>query len=180
MLSQALRTIVPELDALEVSYALIGALALAPYNVVRATKDVDFLIGRSITEIAGLAAQFGARGFRAVARKGSPDDPLAGVLLVEVPTDSGAITCDLIFPTRGWQVAAIRNAISVEMEGLTVRVVQARDLFLLKLGAGGPQDLLDAADLLRMQSLNQRAAWERAASRRHLADACKRCWKFMK
>jgi hypothetical protein len=148
--------------------------------VVRATKDVDFLIGRSITEISCLAAQFGARGFRTVARKGSPDDPLAGVLLVEVPTDSGTITCDLIFATRGWQVAAVRNAIFIEMEGLTVRVVQARDLFLLKLGAGGPQDLLDAADLLRMQSPDKRAAWEKAAGRLRLADEYKRCLKFMK
>ena len=44
MLYQALRRILSVLENLQVPYAWIGGLALAFYEVVRATKDLNLLI----------------------------------------------------------------------------------------------------------------------------------------
>jgi hypothetical protein len=60
-----------------------------------------------------------------------------------------------------------------------VRVVQARDLFLVKLHAGGPQDLLDASQLLRVQDEATARAWKGAASNMHMGGELERCLSFM-
>jgi len=179
VLFQALRRIVKVIESLGVSYSLIGGLALAFYNVVRATKDVDLLILLSPAEMSKLAQQLTANGLPANARKGAPGDPVAGVVVVQVPVGGGQLTCDLLFPSTRWQSEAVRNARVFEVEGSPVRVVQDRDLFLLKLYAGGPQDLLDAFQLLRMQDEETRNAWKDAASKVHLREELKRCLKFM-
>ena len=179
MLHQALRKIVSVLENLEVPYALIGGLALAFYGVVRATEDLDLLILITRAEMARLAEQITAKGLPASARKGSPGDPIVGVVVVEVSVDGGELTSDLLLPSARWQSEAIRNARTFEVEGLAVRVVQARDLFLFKLHAGGPQDLLDAGQLLQLQDEATGSAWKDAAARMHMGDELKRCLRFM-
>ena len=179
MLYQALRKIISVLESLEVPYALIGGLALAFYQVVRATKDLDLLILLSPAEMAKLAGQLAANDLPASARKGAPGDPVVGVVVVQVPVGGAQLSCDLLLPSARWQSEAVRNARTFEIDGLPVRVVQARDLFLLKLHAGGPQDLLDASRLLQMQDEATCRAWKDAASKMHMKDELKRCLNFM-
>ena len=179
MLLQALRKIISVLENLGVPYALIGGLALAFYEVVRATKDLDLLILLSPADMAKLAEQLTANGLPAGARKGAPGDPVVGVVVVQVPVGGGQLTCDLLLPSARWQWEAVRNARTSELEGSQVRVVQARDLFLLKLHAGGPQDLLDASRLLQMQDKATGSAWKDAASTMHMKGELQRCLKFM-
>jgi hypothetical protein len=158
---------------------LIGGLALAFYDVVRATKDLDLLILLSPAEMAKLAEQLTADGLPATARKGAPGDPVLGVVVVQVPVGRGQLTCDLLLSSARWQADAVRNARTFEVEGSPVRVVQARDLFLLKLHAGGPQDLLDASQLLRMQDEATGSAWKNAAANMHMGEELERCLNFM-
>jgi len=179
VLFQALSRILGVLENLGVPYALIGGLALAFYEVVRATEDVDLLILLSPADMATLAEQITANGLRASVRKGPPGDPIVGVVVVEIPVDGGELACDLLLPSAHWQSEAVRNARTFEVEGLPVRVVQARDLFLLKLHAGGPQDLLDASRLLQMQDEATGSAWKDAASNMHMGDELERCLNFM-
>ncbi|MBZ5545262.1 MAG: nucleotidyl transferase AbiEii/AbiGii toxin family protein [Acidobacteriia bacterium] len=180
MLSEALRKVVPVLEGLEIPYALIGGLALGVHNVIRATEDVDLLVQRSPAEMQELAREFRAKGMRAVSRKGAADDPLIGVVVLEVPIRDGKVTCDLILPSSGWQFEAIRESEVVNFEGLSLRVARRKDLFLLKLFAASPQDLLDAADLLRQQAPNGRRAWKARAAQLRLSAEYARCLKFMK
>ena len=63
VLFQALSRILSVLENLGVPYALIGGLALAFYEVVRATEDVDLLILLSPADMATLAEQITANGF---------------------------------------------------------------------------------------------------------------------
>jgi len=179
VLYQALRKIISVLESLEVSYALIGGLALAFYQVVRATKDLDLLILLSPADMAKFAGQLAASGLPSSAREGAPGDPVVGVVVVQVPVGGGQLTCDLLLPSARWQSEAVRNARTFDIEGLPVRVVQARDLFLLKLYAGGPQDLLDASRLLQRQEEATGRAWKDAASNMHLRDELKRCLNFI-
>jgi len=179
VLFQALRKILSVLENLGISYALIGGLALAFYEIVRATKVLDLLILLSPADMANLAEQLTANGLPASARKGAPGDPVVGVVVVQVPVGGGQLTCDLLLPSARWQSEAVRNARTFEVEGLTVRVVQARELFMLKLHAGGPQDLLDAGRLLQMQDEATGSAWKDAASDMHMDEEMKRCLNFM-
>jgi len=179
VLFQALRKILSVLENLEVPYALIGGLALAFYEVVRATKDLDLLILLSPADMAKLAGQLTAHELPASARKGAPGDPVVGVVVVQVPVGGGQLTCDLLLSSARWQSEAVRNARTFEVEGLPVRVVQPSDLFLLKLHAGGPQDLLDASRLLQLQDEAASRVWKDAASSMHLRDELKRCLNFM-
>ena len=158
---------------------MIGGLALALYEVVRATKDLDLLILLSPAEMDNLAGQLTANGLAASTRKGAPGDPVVGVVVVQVPVGGGQLTCDLLLPSARWQSEAVRNARTFDVEGLPVRVVQARDLFLLKLHAGGPQDLLDAGRLLQTQDEATSSAWKDSASNMHMRDELKRCLSFM-
>jgi hypothetical protein len=56
---------VEALQAIEVPYALVGGMALAFHEVVRATEDADLLIQRSPVEMASLAQQLEFRGLHA-------------------------------------------------------------------------------------------------------------------
>jgi hypothetical protein len=179
VLSEALRIIVGELERLEIPYALIGALAMAPHNVIRATEDVGVLIGRSAPEMGDLASRIQSLGYKLEVSKAAFDDPPGGVIIVQVPTSSGEFPCDLIFPARPWQASAVTNAVAVQMEGFSVRVVRARELFLLKLYAGGPQDLLDAAQLYEIQDSAAKADWKEAAASIGESDAFERCLRFL-
>jgi len=179
VLIQALRKILSVLENLEVPYALIGGLALAFYNVVRATKDLDLLILLSQVEMERLAGQLRAIGLSAQSRKGAPGDPVVGVVVVDLPIGASHVTCDLLLPSARWQSQAVRDAGIFEVEGSQVRVVQARDLFLLKLYAGGPQDLLDAGSLLRLQDESTGNEWKDAASKLRMGEELKRCLTFM-
>jgi hypothetical protein len=69
VLHQALRKILSVLEDLKVPCALIGGLALAFYEIVRATEDLDILILSSPAEMATLAEQITAKGLPASARK---------------------------------------------------------------------------------------------------------------
>ena len=179
MLYQALRKILSVLEELGVPYALIGGLALPFYEVVRATDDVDLLILLSPPELNALAGKISRKGLHAMARRGSPGDPLVGVVVVEISLEGGCVTCDLVLPSKRWQSQAVRNARTFEVEGSQVRVVEARDLFLLKLDAGGPQDLLDAGSLLRLQDESTANEWKDAASELRMGEELKRCLTFM-
>lgn len=180
MFKESLQKIITILDELHIPYALIGGLAVTARGVVRATKDIDLLIDLPLRDGPSLALSLNHQGLPGTFQKGHIDDPIPGLIRLDVPVSSGAVRCDLVFPARAWETEAVRNAAPVDVEGLVLRVATGADLFLLKLRAGGPQDLLDAAELLRMQPSQEQAAWETAASKRHLASEFRRCRRFLK
>jgi hypothetical protein len=180
LFKESLQKVVTVLDKLRIPYALIGGLAVIARGVVRATKDVDVLIDVPIREGPSLAFTLSSHGLPGTFQKGDLDDPVPGLIRLDVPVSSGAVRCDLLFPTRAWEGEVVRNATPLDLDGLVIRVARDSDLFLLKLRAGGPQDLLDAAELLRMQPAGDQAAWEAAASKRRLASEFRRCRKFLK
>ena len=51
-----------------------------------------------------------------------------------------------------WQREAVQRAIGVDVEGTKIPVLHPEDLILMKLEAGGPQDLLDVQELLSVSS----------------------------
>lgn len=164
MLTSALQRAVAVLDKLEIPHALIGGLAVSARGAVRATKDIDFLIGRSLAQAASIVESLRREGLNATYRRGDIEDPLPGLIRVEIEGDPSPIRCDLLFAASQWQREAVERASEVNLEGLRVRVVQAADLFLLKLHAGGVMDLYDAAKLYGLQGDDERRHWANRAS----------------
>lgn len=132
------------LSAAGIPHALIGAAALAAAGVSRSTFDVDILVvdRRCLDDAAWDGLRAG--GVTAAVSRGDAHDPLAGVIRVEAP---GERPVDVIVGRAAWQQRALERAI---VGAAHVAVVQPRDLVLLKLYAGGTQDLWDVRQLLAL------------------------------
>jgi len=179
VLTEALQGLIATLDSLQVRYALIGGLAVIARGVVRATRDVDVMVDYPLSEGPVLANVLRQRGLRATFVKGDFDDPIVGVIRVLWGNPDEAVRCDILFPAKSWQAEAVRRAGAVKFEGLSLRVVETDDLFLLKLQAGGPMDLFDAAQLLALQTEKERAAWKKRAAEIHRSRRFEQCLKFL-
>jgi hypothetical protein len=80
-------------------------------------------------------------------RRGESDDPFRAVIRVNA-SDSHPV--DVLIGRYAWQRDLISRAQPTSFSGTKVPVVGAADLVLLKLFAGGPQDLVDVDRLLRV------------------------------
>jgi hypothetical protein len=151
--------------------ALIGGLALAAHGVLRATRDAD-LLG---TDPGFLRREFwdalAAKGVAVTIHRGDPDDPLLGVVRLRREPEPDV---DLVVGRERWLDDLLARRSPLSLGGESIPVVDAADLILLKLDAGGPIDLIDARLLLLGPdgSRLRRLAGERAAATpRRIRDA---------
>jgi hypothetical protein len=127
-----------------IAHALVGAAALAARGVARSTYDIDLLTtDRRVLEGA-LWSGLRQPGVVVEVRRGDEDDPLAGVVRIDRPDDRPV---DVIVGKQVWQARAVERAESRE-DGPPV--VTSEDLVLLKLYAGGTQDLWDVREILAL------------------------------
>lgn len=125
--------------------ALIGAVALAAHGIVRATFDYDLLVlDRGVLEAVAWT-DLADSGAVVEIRRGDSEDPLAGVVRV---TREGEASVDLVVGKRPFLEGVLARRRELVVRGRRVPVVLGADLLLLKVFAGGPQDLLDAENLL--------------------------------
>jgi hypothetical protein len=121
---------------------LIGAAALAAAGVARSTYDFDLLTTDAAVLQIGFWSELRGQGVDADVRRGDDLDPLAGVVRLDV---AGERPVDVIVGRHAWQTAAVQRA---HRSGGGAPVVTPTDLVLLKLFAGGTQDLWDIRQLL--------------------------------
>jgi predicted nucleotidyltransferase len=134
------------LEARGVPYAMIGAAALAAHGIARSTFDIDLFT----TAVDPLDPDFWTHpaigtDVHVAVRRGEDDDPLSGVVGFSA---DGQRDVDLVVGRWKWQAEVVARATEVEFAGMSVPVVQAADLVLLKLYAGGSQDCWDVEQLL--------------------------------
>jgi hypothetical protein len=139
-----LERVVAVLDGSGTSCALIGAAALAAAGVARSTFDVDLLTTDPSVLRPSLWAGLRAEGVSVEIRHADAADPLGGVVRIEAPAERPV---DVIVGKHAWQARAVSRA---HRPGAGPAIVQPRDLVLLKLYAGGTQDLWDIRELLRL------------------------------
>lgn len=160
------------LGAAGIAHALIGAAALAARGVARSTFDIDLLVadGRVLDRAQWRA--LADQGLRIDIRKGDADDPLGGVVRIE---SDGQRPIDVILGKLPWQHRAVARA---DAPAGGPPVVLARDLILLKLYAGGAQDLWDVRELLAQQ---QDSLIEQVnADLEPLGESMKRAWQSVR
>jgi hypothetical protein len=136
------------LDAAGIDFALIGGIALAAHGSLRSTLDLDLLAldARCLREQTW--SSLIDAGIKVEIRKGDDDDPLLGVVRID---EDGPRPIDIILGrSPRWQHPILERARArmVKLEDRPVPLVEAADLVLLKLYAGGIQDRADILDLL--------------------------------
>jgi hypothetical protein len=136
----ALERVCATLDTHSIRYALIGAAAMAAHGVARSTFDVDLLTTDRRVLTSAMWADYGGA---TDVRPGDVDDPLAGVVRIALADERPV---DVVVGKHTWQSRAVERARPL---GDRIATVLARDLVLLKLYAGSPQDILDVRELLR-------------------------------
>ncbi len=148
----AAATLIAYLEQRGVPCALIGGIALSAHGITRATLDVDVLVADPAALDAAFWAGFVALGVPEI-RRGDAEDPLAGV----VRFVQGLESIDVVVGRAPWTSRIIGRKMFVTLGKYHLPVVDRADLVLLKLFAGGPQDLVDV-ELLVAASPELRAA----------------------
>jgi hypothetical protein len=129
--------------------AVCGATALAAHGVARSTYDIDLLTTDARVLDEDLWRALAASGVNVEVRRGDRDDPLRGVVRI---TQQGQRPVDIIVGRHAWQTAIVDAADAHQILGAHVPVVDVPSLILLKLYAGGPQDLWDIEQLMATAS----------------------------
>lgn len=161
------------LDRVGARYALIGAAALAVHGVARSTFDLDLLTTDLVVlDPAVWTARVSDPYITVSVRRGNVDDPLAGIVRLEAREQRAV---DVVVGRWDWQTEAVATARPVNVAGVAVPVVSAVYLVLLKLYAGGPQDLWDIEQLL---AVSDRPALIRGVEERlaRLPPTAQRAW----
>jgi hypothetical protein len=149
--AQALTEIVRRLDDAQArhlvdQHALIGGFAVSAWGVPRATHDVDFALALGGSDPAALS-----RFLQVEFQPGGSDDPLRVVFRTKVAADELSVPVQLFLLPPVWNALIFEDVHSLPVFGCMVRVVSWQALILLKLYAGGPQDLLDAQQILAVR-----------------------------
>jgi predicted nucleotidyltransferase len=168
----ALEAVIRHLAQQSVPNALIGATAMAVRGVLRSTDDVDLLVtDRSVLQ-AGFWEALVKAEFGVEVRVGDDEDPLAGVVRI---TRQPARAVDVVVGRHAWQAELIQRAERHRLGQVEVGLVTPPDLILLKLFAGGRQDVLDVESLLEV---GDRRTIEEAVDRQvgRLPAAAREAW----
>ena len=140
-----LARVTAELERAGIAAAVCGAGALAVHGVARSTYDIDLLTTDPRTLHDAIWQGLAGTQVDVEIRRGDDDDPLLGVVRV---TQDKERPVDVIVGRHAWQRAVVDAASPARVLGATVGVVDVPSLILLKLYAGGPQDLWDIEQLL--------------------------------
>jgi len=178
---EAVRHIWLTLKSVEVPAAVAGGIALAAWKHVRATKDVDLLLGVGRRDADRLLPTLQAAGIRI---KSDPPWTSLGRLAVlrlryEPPGAFVDIEIDLLTGERDYHHQAIERRVAMRLPDLDVDVdvLSCEDLILHKLLAGRVIDRADVAALLRAngERLNLRylTSWSEELG---LSDGLSEAW----
>ena len=153
---------------------LVGAIALAAHGIARATLDLDLLALDTGLLSPEPWRELLEAGVTVDVRRGDAEDPLAGVVRL---TRSGQTPVDVVVGKHRWMEAVLARAGEVPFGERRVPIADAADLVVLKVFAGGPQDLLDAEVLLageRGEALSSEVVARLSALPSRLRQAVKR------
>ena len=151
--------------------ALIGAAALAVHGVSRSTFDQDLLVmDERVLDTQTWDTLHG--GASVDIRRGDADDPLAGVVRLSAANERDV---DVVVGRYGWQAEILADAEPLTIDTIELHVVTGAGLVLLKLYAGGTQDLWDIEQLRAAAG----SALDRAVEARldPLPQRCRDAWR---
>ena len=147
MWNEDYRDILQSLSDQDVDFILVGAYALASHGYPRATMDIDIWV-RAAPDNA-------ERVCRALSEFGAPMDAVSASdfseegVIFQIGVAPRRI--DIITRISGVDyIEASEAAESVEIDGLTIKILSAEHLIRNKLATGRPRDIDDAENLRRL------------------------------
>lgn len=135
--------------------AVMGGIALASWKYVRATRDLDLLIGLEGKTVDDLLAKLYGAGIRP--RRQPPVTNLGRLRMLQCvyePPDSFVdLQVDLLLAECPYQIQALARRVPERLAGLDLQVfvLACEDLILHKLLAGRIIDRIDTSSLMRLQ-----------------------------
>jgi len=153
LLLSALRQVLAALGALKIDMALMGGIAVAAWNHIRNTRDVDLLIGVKRSDEDKLVRSLKAAGFKLLRQPPFLTVGESHILQSSfVPPGTFLdIRIDLFLAESDYEQLALSRRIETKLPGLdgTIPILSCEDLILFKLNAGRILDRSDCAYLLR-------------------------------
>lgn len=146
------------LEPIHAPMAVMGGLALAAWQHVRATQDVDLLVGTEHEKISEVLRPMVSAGFRA--KNSPPTKTLGDIQLIQFLYQPSAILVDiqvaLIIVESAYHRTALSRCLATRLPGLDteIRVLACEDLILHKLLAGR---IVDRADVVALLLANRAA-----------------------
>ena len=146
-LLQAAEDVVGLLEGQKIEAVVIGAVALAAYQYVRQTEDIDLGINAPVKTLEHLKQVLQKAGYHAVLRLPDDQDPLGGV--IDIETTHGFLQI-ISFADRFPAVIedAVRSAQNAIRPGSRLKLVPLPHLIALKLYAGGHKSKADIVEVL--------------------------------
>lgn len=120
---------------------------MAARGYPRFTVDVDLLTTDRRVLDRSIWADLEAAGVEVDPRRGDDDDPLAGVVHIQLSDDDDV---DIVVARWTWEAGVIDRAEPLNVMGGVLPVARTSDLILMKLAAGGYLDQRDAAALFEL------------------------------
>jgi hypothetical protein len=152
MLNEDYRDMLHVLSEEKVRFILVGAYALAAHGYPRATMDIDIWVLPSAENADAVLP--------ALSRFGAPlhnltkEDLLKEGTIFQIGVAPRRI--DIITTASGLQFeTTYKNSISLNIEGIEVRIPSIDDLILNKRAIGGTKDLADAEALEYLKNSEQ-------------------------
>jgi len=141
--------VISVLNRHHIPYAIIGAFAASFHGVVRASMDADAMISLEPTrmDVRALMGHLRKAGFKSIDRRGDVHDPIGAVIHVQ---DGFKNRVDLLMNIRGMAEDVFTRVIETDFMGTRIRVIGVEDFIAMKIFAGSPRDLSDAAGVLKV------------------------------
>jgi hypothetical protein len=143
---------------------------MAAHGVARATLDTDILVVDPSILDRGMWTNALGSSAKVDVRQGDGEDPLRGLVRIERRN----YVVDIVVGRGKWQDEILARTIQLDTPDGDVPVVDVADLILLKLYAGGPQDLLDVDLLLADAAASVRTQIEERIA--HAPKAVQETW----
>jgi hypothetical protein len=153
-LRRALGDIVSLFERMNLSYAVMGGIAVRVYGIPRPTYDIDFTLAVPRERLPELYAAIGRAGYTVPEEyAGGWVDQVAGMPLVKfrLYLQGRGVDIDLFLAESAFQEQLLARRRRETLDGLSVWLVSPEDLVLLKLLAARPRDLADISDVLFTQ-----------------------------
>ena len=132
----------------QIPYMIIGGFANLYWGVERFTRDLDLTIEVGDDALEDLLRQLADRYMLS---DGDPLDFVRRNHLIRIETRAG-VPVDLMLAVLPYQLAAIRRAVPISVEGRDVQLCSPEDLIVYKLASERPQDALDVEGIVLRQS----------------------------
>lgn len=142
-----LADLVRAFDVLAIPWYLFGAQAAIVYGVARLTADVD-VTARVPVGDAGWLDTIEAHGFE---RRFTDARFALHTRVVPLVHRATGLPVDIVLAGPGLEEQLLERAVTQDVDGVAVPVIEVSDLVVLKVLAARPKDIEDVAALLRTQ-----------------------------